>query len=1101
MVASVLAIASTLTVFGQIAPPTLSLLPAGQYSAPYGSEQVFVATAAGNGGRAIQRVEFYYDGVKLAEDMTPPYTFVLLGPPALGPHQVLARAVDTANAASDVVTILELTDPIGQAPAVALTYPTAGLVGRVGQSLALEANANDSDGTIVGVTFLLDETTVLGTDTSAPYTSSWTPALGGMNTIRAIARDNSGRTSSSSLTITVVSNSAPVAALTSPVAGAVLQTGQQVQLTANADDSDGGISGVSFYVDGVLVGADTTAPYSLSWTPPLPGVYTLFVRAVDNLGVSTDSATMQFSVANGNAPKVQIETPQLNSIVLTTLETEILATATDAENSITSVRFTVDGVDLSTVTVPPYSTLWQPGIPGSHEIVAYATDSSGAIGVSTPVLVNVPFNARPSPLVDATEFVTSTLSDLADRTPEEEELELLVAQFNRGTQTRPGFTASLFESAYFAESKQLTMLYRAILGEWPTPTELATLRNAATAGSGNVNIGDDHGNNFSNATVLVGQTTAGFLESLGDADVFSFTVANDNTLVTLRTLGSTDTTGELYDSSENLIASDDQTGTGNNFEIIRALDAGTYYIAVEGWLNFTLGAYTLEVIGPDLDGEVAGGQALQLTTAVNALTSSTEYKQRYGSFSVVTDAERRTFVGRVFSNLYDQTASLQQIQLGATAIQQLGADVYLAALAAGEKITINASRVDPITNAPNISATLRTAAAISATLQIRPTNLLISQYETLDPLGLADALLDRVEYENRFITITKSPESQNLALGAGLTLSVDARGTQPMTYQWFRNGVALSGSRSPVLFRNSVTTNDSGFYAVEVRNSVGSVYSPSAIVVVGGESNRISNLSTRGVTGTSDRAMIAGFVVKGAARPFLVRAAGSTLKSFGVSNPVVDPSVELIQNGILVGSNNDWGGSPAIADATAQVGAFAFPVDSKESSLLVSLGPGSYSAVVGSAGQTGSTLVEVYDVNPQQGDDLKNVATRGLVGSSAEPSLIGGFVVRGAASSRVLVRAVGPGLAGFGVTDAASDVRVVVRNSAGVAVGSNDNWEDSGNGSMVTASSESVGAFELVSGSKDAAVVLTLVGGAYTAEVAGVNGAIGTALIEIYELP
>ena len=151
MVASVLAIASTLTVFGQIAPPTLSLLPAGQYSAPYGSEQVFVATAAGNGGRAIQRVEFYYDGVKLAEDMTPPYTFVLLGPPALGPHQVLARAVDTANAASDVVTILELTDPIGQAPAVALTYPTAGLVGRVGQSLALEATPTIAMGLLSGL--------------------------------------------------------------------------------------------------------------------------------------------------------------------------------------------------------------------------------------------------------------------------------------------------------------------------------------------------------------------------------------------------------------------------------------------------------------------------------------------------------------------------------------------------------------------------------------------------------------------------------------------------------------------------------------------------------------------------------------------------------------------------------------------------------------------------------------------------------------------------------------------------------------------------------------------------------------------------------------
>jgi len=115
--------------------------------------------------------------------------------------------------------------------------------------------------------------------------------------------------------------------------------------------------------------------------------------------------------------------------------------------------------------------------------------------------------------------------------------------------------------------------------------------------------------------------------------------------------------------------------------------------------------------------------------------------------------------------------------------------------------------------------------------------------------------------------------------------------------------------------------------------------------------------------------------------------------------------------------------------------------------------------------------------------------------------LLGGFVIdRG--SRRVLVRAVGPKLGDFGVSGYLEVPQMrVVRTVESTEVAANDNWEDGGTGDDLAAAAESVGAFALDSGSLDAALVLDLEPGAYTATVSGVGGTTGIALVEIYELP
>jgi hypothetical protein len=109
-----------------------------------------------------------------------------------------------------------------------------------------------------------------------------------------------------------------------------------------------------------------------------------------------------------------------------------------------------------------------------------------------------------------------------------------------------------------------------------------------------------------------------------------------------------------------------------------------------------------------------------------------------------------------------------------------------------------------------------------------------------------------------------------------------------------------------------------------------------------------------------------------------------------------------------------------------------------------------------------------------------------------------GFVLTGNSVKRLLIRAIGPGLNKLGVTEPLDDPELIVRRGSDI-LATNDNWTV---GDLVlTDSFKQVGAFALEPGSKDAAVVLDLAPGVYTATVRGVGSATGSALIEIYELP
>ena len=113
--------------------------------------------------------------------------------------------------------------------------------------------------------------------------------------------------------------------------------------------------------------------------------------------------------------------------------------------------------------------------------------------------------------------------------------------------------------------------------------------------------------------------------------------------------------------------------------------------------------------------------------------------------------------------------------------------------------------------------------------------------------------------------------------------------------------------------------------------------------------------------------LIAGFVIAGnAPKTVLIRGVGPTLSGFGVAGVLADPQISVFSGASVVANNDNWETSPgttaALVAATAQVGAFALPVGSKDAALLVTLQPGAYTVQVTGVGATaGVALIEVYE--------------------------------------------------------------------------------------------------------------------------------------------
>jgi hypothetical protein len=175
-----------------------------------------------------------------------------------------------------------------------------------------------------------------------------------------------------------------------------------------------------------------------------------------------------------------------------------------------------------------------------------------------------------------------------------------------------------------------------------------------------------------------------------------------------------------------------------------------------------------------------------------------------------------------------------------------------------------------------------------------------------------------------------------------------------------------------------------------------------------------------------------------------------------------------------------------------------------ESAIIADLPPGNYTAIVrGVSNTTGVALVEAYDLSPATTSVLGNISTRSFV-QTGDNVMIGGFIVQGTESKRVIIRAIGPelGLPPYNIANALANPTLELHDAAGTLIGSNDNWQTTIIGGIIGSSqvSDIQNSGHAPTAASESAIIATLPPGNYTAIVRGMNNTTGNALVEVYDL-
>ena len=248
----------------------------------------------------------------------------------------------------------------------------------------------------------------------------------------------------------------------------------------------------------------------------------------------------------------------------------------------------------------------------------------------------------------------------------------------------------------------------------------------------------------------------------------------------------------------------------------------------------------------------------------------------------------------------------------------------------------------------------------------------------------------------------------------------------------------------------------------------------------------IVNISTRGLAGSGDQTMIAGFAITGTeSLKVAIIAGGPSLSDFGVSNVLADPKLSVFDaEGIKIGSNDSWGNNPEVAALAIA------PRYDNEAALVMNLAPGKYTIHVEGAGEvSGNAIVAVEKLAQSSASFLSNISTRAKVGLGDDRMIVG-FVLSD--NQKLVMVAGGPSLADFGVTGVLADPVVSLYDSSGKQLSENDNWK-SGNSSAditeITASSLSP------KYDSESALISTLGAGSYTLVAGG--GGTGNAIVGI----
>ena len=403
-----------------------------------------------------------------------------------------------------------------------------------------------------------------------------------------------------------------------------------------------------------------------------------------------------------------------------------------------------------------------------------------------------------------------------------------------------------------------------------------------------------------------------------------------------------------------------------------------------------------------LSGSTLNLSALSAGTSLITVTASdTNGNVAQGSFTVTTSANSPTITSQPVSQTITAGSSVvfttaiissagasYQWNFNGTAIAGATSSTYLIQAAGSSKA---GNYTCTITNAAGITTT--SPASLSVITSQNPGRLVNLSVLTMDgpgsqllTIGFVSGGAATLGSEQLLIRAT-GPALTNFSVanvladpmltlyqGSNVIASNDNWGSTATNIAAVNAADAATGAftlpSSTSLDAALVQTLPSGGYTIQVAgkgaqvgNALAEVYDNTLSYTA--SSPRLVNLSCMQQV-AANGLLTAGFAISGTtSKTVLIRASGPTLTTFGVQNVMPDPQINVFNsNTTVIASNAGWAGDTSITTAQTAVGAFAFTsTTSKDSAVLITLAPGSYSAQATSAsGAAGTTLIEVYEV-------------------------------------------------------------------------------------------------------------------------------------------
>lgn len=371
--------------------------------------------------------------------------------------------------------------------------------------------------------------------------------------------------------------------------------------------------------------------------------------------------------------------------------------------------------------------------------------------------------------------------------------------------------------------------------------------------------------------------------------------------------------------------------------------------------------------------------------------------------------------------------------------------------------------------------------------------------------------------------------------GTPLTLEVETLSPTPATFRWWRGDQPIpldsplysGASGSSLALFPYLQAYHEGNYTVAATNAVGTTFASSTVGVLHanhddgvGRFPPLVNISVRGLTGAGDRTLTAGIALlppllalgfrdgvdfrdyeQGTTQRVLVRAIGPGLAPFApdAALPAALRLTWLDQERVLAVNDGVWSAVPGIETQSASAGAFPLPRESRDAALLLNLPQKNYTAQITAPGNGGLSLIELYAVGGS--GNIRNVSARAHVADTEPQTLILGFVIApppdGISARSILLRAAGPALRRFGVEGFSPRPRLELFQGAAL-LATNQDHREAPNAAAIASTGVRYGAFPLEPNEPDAALLLSLPPGAYTARVTAAPGAAGVVLAELY---